>query len=190
MTFDPTIYDNLKVVLEGAVYELDIEGVIQILNRSDNIHLSTMSRSYSIQFALKHSLHEPKVTATIVLEASLHDLAGELLAKPNESLAAFGCELSIAFEKELFLKDEMPLRELSKYTEEGSMFMLAEIWGEEGRHYTREWFLRAAEKGNIEAVETVQVHFDRTVNEMQMDDFPELIQHVITSLERLDIPAT
>ena len=31
--FDPTIYDNIKVVLEGAVYDLDLEGKIIITTK-------------------------------------------------------------------------------------------------------------------------------------------------------------
>jgi hypothetical protein len=31
--FDPTAYDNKKVVTEGAAYDLDLEGQIRVVDR-------------------------------------------------------------------------------------------------------------------------------------------------------------
>ena len=50
MMFDPTIFDNLKVVAEGAVYDLDLQGEILITNRIDQVDLATLSRYYAITF--------------------------------------------------------------------------------------------------------------------------------------------
>ncbi|MBR8645431.1 hypothetical protein KEH51_18565 [[Brevibacterium] frigoritolerans] len=51
--FDPTAFENMKVVLEGAVYDRDFIGDILVINRDDIVNLSTMSRSYKIEMELK-----------------------------------------------------------------------------------------------------------------------------------------
>lgn len=33
--FDPTAFDNMKVVIEGAIYDLDLDGEISIIDRND-----------------------------------------------------------------------------------------------------------------------------------------------------------
>ena len=38
--FDPTAYDNLKVILEGAVYDLDLSGELKIIERNDIVDLA------------------------------------------------------------------------------------------------------------------------------------------------------
>ncbi|MDF0725751.1 hypothetical protein PY093_03360 [Cytobacillus sp. S13-E01] len=38
--FDPTIFDNLKVVIEGEVYDLDLTGDFLVTNRSDSIDIA------------------------------------------------------------------------------------------------------------------------------------------------------
>ena len=48
--FDPTIYDNLKVVLEGEIYDRDLAGAIQIVDRSDIVDLAIMSRIFIMRF--------------------------------------------------------------------------------------------------------------------------------------------
>ncbi len=34
--FDPTAFDNLKVIVEGAVYDFDLHGDILVTDRKDN----------------------------------------------------------------------------------------------------------------------------------------------------------
>jgi hypothetical protein len=40
--FDPTAFDNMKVVLEGALYDLDIMGEIIITDRNDLFNTAKM----------------------------------------------------------------------------------------------------------------------------------------------------
>ncbi|MDF2721342.1 MAG: hypothetical protein K0Q59_1017 [Paenibacillus sp.] len=87
--FDPTLYENLKAVLEGAVYELDRHGRIVVVHRSDLIDLAAMSRSYAIGYRLV----DGRCSADIRLMAGLVDLAGEKLewrnAQPGSKLELF-----------------------------------------------------------------------------------------------------
>lgn len=57
--FDPTVFDNLKTVLEGAVYDLDLEGVILVINRNDLVDLAHFSRTYKITFQLQEYSQQP-----------------------------------------------------------------------------------------------------------------------------------
>ncbi|MCT8136945.1 hypothetical protein H1D32_03750 [Anaerobacillus sp. CMMVII] len=82
--FDPTIFDNLKVVVEGEIYDLDLGGEISILNREDFVDLATMSRHFSITFQSVTSTAK-QCTATIKLEADSADLYGEILEKPGNT---------------------------------------------------------------------------------------------------------
>lgn len=67
--FDPTIYENVKVVLEGELYDRDLDGEITITNRSDLVDLATLSRTYVVAFE-----ENSKVSSTINLHASLRVL--------------------------------------------------------------------------------------------------------------------
>ncbi len=51
--FDPTAFDNMKVVLEGAVYDRDILGDILVVKRDDLVNLATLSRQFMMEFQLK-----------------------------------------------------------------------------------------------------------------------------------------
>ena len=50
--FDPTAFENIKVVLEGAVYDLDLNGEIIIIDRNDLINTAKLSRKYELSFQL------------------------------------------------------------------------------------------------------------------------------------------
>lgn len=52
--FDPTAFDNLKVVFEGAVYDLDLSGDIQILDRKDLFDFAHYDRCYQIRYSLPY----------------------------------------------------------------------------------------------------------------------------------------
>ena len=52
--FDPTAYENLKVVFEGIVYDYDLNEEITIIERNDYINLADMSRTYNLSFMNKN----------------------------------------------------------------------------------------------------------------------------------------
>lgn len=72
--FDPTIYDNLKTVLEGACYDLDAEGEFLVTGREDLVDLA----SYSRTFRLRVRRGEGRCEAAVALISDLADFAGEL----------------------------------------------------------------------------------------------------------------
>ncbi len=76
--FDPTAFDNMKVVIEGAIYDLDLDGEINIIDRNDLINLAKMSRSFDVSFKLPGNKTR-QVIAKIILKSNLENLAAELL---------------------------------------------------------------------------------------------------------------
>lgn len=72
--FDPTIFDNLKVVLEGCAYDLDAEGAIRITGREDLVDLASMQRTFTIRLAANTGA----CLASVSLSSGLTDFAGEL----------------------------------------------------------------------------------------------------------------
>ncbi|MGZ4162287.1 MAG: hypothetical protein ACXVNF_16040, partial [Neobacillus sp.] len=53
--FDPTAFDNMKVVIEGALYDMDIIGEIIITDRNDIMNMAKLSRRFDICFTLPNS---------------------------------------------------------------------------------------------------------------------------------------
>jgi hypothetical protein len=169
--FDPTIYDNVKIVLEGAVYDMDMNGTILVSRRVDQIDLSSMSRYYAIGFQEMAKLEN---TAEICLTAHLKDLAAEILEHPNESP---GCYLGIRF----FTKITDPQQECPLIQNR-----LLEIWGHRPR-VTQQLSYLFNEQPFGEYSNQIELHFGRKIDEEQMEDFPELVQHTIASLAWLNI---
>lgn len=167
--FDPTIYDNIKVVLEGAVYDLDLDGKILITRREDLVDLSSMSRTYAIEFARK--IDKPSL-AEINLQVHLSDLAAEILENPT---AKPGCTLTI----KLFTKVKNPDIEC-KHIEE----QLGRIW-EQRPQITQ---LLSYRYGIIPMMyhNQITLSFGRKVDESHLDDFPHLIGYAADSLTWLD----
>ncbi|WEG13822.1 hypothetical protein PU629_05500 [Pullulanibacillus sp. KACC 23026] len=88
--FDPTVYDNLKVVLEGSVYDLDLSGDIEISDRSDIIDLAKMARAYSVGFKKTQS----PIEGLLILATDADSWAGEVL---EDGYGPYPCELMIQF---------------------------------------------------------------------------------------------
>ncbi|NCU17249.1 hypothetical protein [Pallidibacillus pasinlerensis] len=75
--FDPTAYENIKVVFEGIVYDYDLNGDIAIIERNDLINLADMSRIYNLTFINKND-RQKLITMRIELQANFQQLVAEL----------------------------------------------------------------------------------------------------------------
>jgi hypothetical protein len=167
--FDPTIYDNLKTVLEGCVYDLDLEGKILVADRSDRIELATMSRRCSLRFREQRA---SAASAEIGLSASLADLAAELLRPGGD---APGCELHIAFETRVLDPDaSCPVIERE----------LLAIWEHRPIVRQRLSFELPLSEDGYEAC--ISLHFGRKLDESNADDFPRLVDVTLRSLRWLN----
>lgn len=88
--YHPSVYDNLKVVLEGAVYDLDFSGDIEIVNRKDLVDHAIFERNYSIDFVVSEI--GDLMRGNITLTATLEDLATEKL---NDNPEGAGSKLTL-----------------------------------------------------------------------------------------------
>lgn len=166
--FDPTIYENLKVVFEGAVYDLDLDGQIVVIHRSDCIDLAAMSRSYAVRYRMK----DGRCSAEIRLSAGLVDLAGEKLEWRN---ALPGCKLEILFS--LMLHN--PVTACKNIQD-----ILEQIW-DPNAAIVQTLSYRFGDDGSRCSNE-IGVHFDRKIGEGQIDDIPDLLEHTVRTLRQLE----
>ncbi|WP_391117828.1 hypothetical protein [Psychrobacillus sp. L3] len=168
--YDPTIFENLKVTFENQVYDLDnIEHKITITNRVDRMDFAVLSRDFSIQFTLTN---QPNVTAEIVLQTSLEDLAGEILEQPEQNL---GCFLLLRFHKQI---QHVPTQ--CKQIEQA----LHTIWENE-THVTQTLSFLYEQEVSIH-LNNIQLQFNKKINEEHISDIPEFLEHVLQTLKVLN----
>ena len=74
--FDPTAYENIKVVFEGIVYDFDLDGEITIIERNDIVNLANMSRVYNFLFVNKKDKKQ-ELKMKMEIDSSIHQLASE-----------------------------------------------------------------------------------------------------------------
>lgn len=172
MRFDPTIFDNLKVALENELYDLDnLDGIIRITGRKDLMEMSVMSRRCAIQFELAEA---SGVTAELQLDTGLLDLATEILDMEGH---VPGCQVLLTFNMEAKAEDE--LRAQCEHARQ----VLMDDWSAEAELTQRIAYLYGASSPVYD--HTAELHFRRRIDEEQMEDLTELIQHAVASLRKL-----
>lgn len=178
LLFDPTIYENLKVVLEGSVYDLDLCGQIQVIGRNDRIELSTMSRYYALRFIIPN---RPQYTAEIRLWADTMDLAGEILEIQPQVEESYGCQLQPVFFYNVY-------RNNIESECEKTRSIAIEIWGthvhlEQKISYA---YNHSSDLASQEATQEITVSFRRKFGEEVVEDLPQMVDHMIMMLDRLN----
>jgi len=168
--FDPTIYENMKVVIEGAVYDLDLAGEILVTNRSDRVELSTMSRFYSIQFKL---LGLGDVVAELSLAAATEDLASEILEKTTMTP---GCTMNICFQMRITDVEE----DCSAV-----QYIINDIWGNSCT-VSQELSFIYGKSHHTPYRNEITLDFGRKFGENIMDDIPSMLEHIVLSIDRLN----
>ncbi|WP_026694896.1 hypothetical protein [Peribacillus kribbensis] len=172
--FDPTAFENMKVVLEGIVYDKDLEGGILVTDRSDLVDLAVLTRTFSIELKKKSLIEDPgDVICRIYLAANLGNLAAELLNE-GEGSGRAGCQLEASYRFNIDKAEESYITSL--------FHTLRNLWGENREVEIKESRLYkdpSAEDRQIEA----RVIFGRLVTEAQISDFNGLIEHLIYSID-------
>jgi len=169
--FDPTVFDNLKTVLEGAVYDLDLSGEIYVTSREDLVDLARFSRTYKIAFRLRE-LGEAGGEAIISLKTELKHVAGELI---EETPWKPGCAIEVAFILTMEKPEEV-CGEIQK--------RLENIWGE--NRSIRQTLSRSFPPEQRLAENRITVQFNRFIDESNVSDLHEMIPFIILSLRELD----
>lgn len=167
--FDPTIFDNLKIVLEGAVYDLDLAGEIMVSNRKDVMDLAAMARTFSIEF--QSELNDSFPTAEIKIHAPLKDLAAELLNRETDTA---GCQLEIFFYTKVNNIDE-DCHNIEEY--------IKQQWQNRPTISQELSFMYGTKQS---WTNTIALSFGRTINEEQIEDILVIVEHTLKSLRFLD----
>ena len=170
--FDPTAFENLKVVIEGAIYDKDLAGEILVTDRNDLINLAKLQRKFEIFFIDPNSAGH-RITAIFILEADLKNLAAELLPSAlSEELS--GCKVCVKFEL-IHSNEARFFQSINR--------ILTEIWGNEREiqqlvHVKPLWVQE-------EVKNQITISFNRLVYEEQIHDLTDMVDYMITSMKQL-----
>lgn len=168
--YDPTVFENLKVAFENQVYDLDnLDEVINITNRVDRMDFSVIARDFAIQFTLAD---QQDVTAEILLEASLEELAAEILEKPGKNP---GCSLYLRFYKRV----QNVTKECNQIEQ-----VLKDIWEPDVQLTQTLSFVYEQEASGY--LDIIEVSFNHKINEKHMGDIADFLDHVLETLEVLN----
>ncbi|WP_243290810.1 hypothetical protein [Bacillus sp. FJAT-47783] len=91
--FDPTAFDNLKTVLEGTIYDEDLYGEMEVVNREDFVNLAVMNRMFKLTFKKKKATNSQ---ATMTLFMTSKELCREILEMSDEPV----CQVTVELETE------------------------------------------------------------------------------------------
>ncbi|EWG09661.1 hypothetical protein [Cytobacillus firmus] len=170
--FDPTAFENMKVVMEGGFYDRDLSGEIRIVDRNDMINSAKMCRKYDITFA-DHAEGMPEILCTFIMEAGLDNLAAELLPQGKSKMLA-GCRISVNFT----IKHQHDHKKIQEIRE-----VLEQIWGI-GRKIEQTVKYSPENRQSLAETETI-ISFNRLVQEEQIDDLHEMITYMTASMDAL-----
>lgn len=167
--YHPTIFENLKVAFENYVYDLDtINHEITIINRVDRMDHAVMARDFAVEFTL---VNQPDVSAEIVLEASLEELASEILEKPG---ASHGCTLLVRYYKRVHYVTNQ-CKEIDQ--------ALHAIWKRDLQ--ITQTLSSVYEQEASGYLDVIEVGFNHKINEEHMGDIADFLDHVLETLEVL-----
>ncbi|WCK55327.1 hypothetical protein PP175_04960 [Aneurinibacillus sp. Ricciae_BoGa-3] len=175
--FDPTIFENLKIALEGTVYDKDFSGEILVTSRHDAVDLADMSREYRIGFQLKENNTESpqQLAAEIVLKAETQDLSGEILEMDAKDSGKPGCTIFV------YIYHKAVTIHLCSEIED----VLDELWSFRPRIRQELSFALPLDKKEERYKNTITLDFGRKIDESNFEDLPEMIDCTISSLESI-----
>ncbi|WP_312114734.1 hypothetical protein [Brevibacillus reuszeri] len=179
--FHPLVFDNIRVVLEGAVYDRDFEGAITITQRSDVMDMATFHRMFQIEFTLvDRDKSEQAVTAQMQLRTSLADIAAEQLEQPLTEHV--GCTICIHFHLPMPYAGDVPQKIKAITT------ILDDIWG--SRPYITQTLKAQVEENRVEwppqhLRNQITLDFYRKIDEGNIEDLRFLLDHTVQSLIEL-----
>jgi hypothetical protein len=168
--FDPTIYDNLKVVFEGALYDLDSSGRVHVSGREDIVDLATMSRAFRMQVEKL----DGRCKAQVELTSGLLDFAGEL-RRVRLAEEVPGCELRLSFHLPESMAEDC--EEIDSYLEA--------IWGEAAdvvHERTARLLPEQADAGRYR----IELRFRQKIDEDNMEDVEPLLDHLVATLDHVE----
>ncbi|MBY6035738.1 hypothetical protein KUV80_03700 [Fictibacillus nanhaiensis] len=170
--YHPSVYDNLKVVLEGAVYDLDFSGAVEIINRKDIVDLAVIERKYSIDFIVAGISENFK--GKLTLSTNLEKYATEKL---QENPEAAGSMLAIHIETPVYEieTDCKQLQAILKKWTEGDLKgdiqqKLTYIYGESRNVFHN----------------SISIQLQKPVSEEEPERFSLVLEQVIQSIKEMN----
>lgn len=167
--FDPTIFDNLKVVLEGKIYDLDHEGEWLVIGREDLIDLAGLGRT----FRMRVQRPGEACIAALTLASGLADFAAELrgLRLVGEEP---GARLELSFEL------------AGDYTAQADEMgdRLTAIWGD-AVIVRQERTVPVLPRAAAEGTHRIALTFRQRIDERHLGDLDALVRQVLDSLQLL-----
>ncbi|WP_019415311.1 hypothetical protein [Paenisporosarcina sp. TG20] len=168
--YDPTVFENLKVAFENAVYDLDNIGKkISITNRVDRMDFSVLARYFAIKFTL---VDKPGITAEIILEATLKELAAEILEEPGKNP---GCTMILRFYKQI--------QNVTKQCKQIDQ-ALKDVW--EPNLLLTQTLSFMYEQKSANYTDSIEITFDHKIKEEHIDDISDFLEHVLETLKVLN----
>ena len=160
--FDPTAFDNLKVVFEGAVYDLDLTGEVQIIDRKDLFDFARYERCYQIHYSLPG---KKSFFIEFHLKADMGHFLAErhLMTKKNTA----GADIRIVYKGDVKVHLGRQL--------------LEEIWGED-----KLWEWKEVNSSTTPTFYEGILTFNRVLTEEMVDDVLQMISFSVDTLQQLD----
>ena len=159
--FDPSVFENLKVIVEGAFYDLDLEGELAVIDRHDYVDLAYMSRIFEISTRLNAS-NEKTVECTFTLSAGLQSFSSEKLSPKTKRDP--GCELKLTFR---YINPDHPLRKIH---------FLKQIW-DKGYQY-RVFKHTPIGFKHEDSFVTIEIKQEKPVYEDEMEQLHTYVSHI------------
>lgn len=174
--FDPTAFENMKVVVEGAVYDHDFYGDLTVTNRKDLVDLANLSRQFIMEMELKTYQARYPVIGVVSICADLVNLSAELL--PNQSPFNEGSMITVA------LKIPCQLEGIKG----GELLNVLEgIWGNSRRLELINSRYRDNKNSELSYSTECKISFGRLIKEEQMDDLTDMLDTLIETLKKMDV---
>lgn len=167
--FDPTIFENIKVVLEGLLYEIDAEADIQITDRKDLIDLARMDRCAMLTF----NRSSGQTPATMIIKADTGVLSKEILGHPPD-------QLKIALKVDFHVSIKDPESDCEALT-----FILSKIFRNE-RIKILQTIMQEYGPVRKKLYSHVSMRFLDGINEHSIDQLESLCEKILVALDKMD----
>jgi len=177
--FDPTIFENIKIVLEGEIYDLDLSRKITVINRKDLVDLASMSRTFIMAFQLVDDIGTKYVEMELI--AKSEDLSKEILEIDDDENKP-GCEIKL----HLYTEVNSPSDQCAKIEK-----TIGELWDYrpvivQKLSYQFRNETNSNTEQNIRYNNHLTLHFERKIDEGNIGDIHELLDLTVRSLEALN----
>jgi hypothetical protein len=170
--YHPSVYDNLKVVFEGVIYDSDFSGAIEIIDRKDLVDFAIFEKSTSIAFKLSGIDHS--IIGKMILTTNLEKIAIEKL-KDNPDAA--GCNLSVEIKTPVYeietdcKKIQMILRKWTAGVFKGEIKQkLTYIYGESRNVFHN----------------TISIQIENVVTEEDSEHFNSVLDQLLRSMHEIN----